>query len=63
MHIGETPGREVSYGLRGGGMYVQIRFWNVMSRIFRGEKRVGGLGSNAAPVGGSSMFTDSALSF
>ena len=36
----------------GDGVRIQILFWNVTSLIFKGVKRVGGLGERADPAGG-----------
>jgi hypothetical protein len=35
-----------------GELGLQIRFWKVTSRIFKGVKRVGGSGERAEPAGG-----------
>lgn len=58
MLVGDWKGGVVGlrWGFEGserGEGDVQILFWNVASRILRGEKRVGGFGSRAEPAGGS----------
>lgn len=52
MHIGATPKERISREMAMEETDLQILFWKVTSRIFRGVNSVGGLADRAVPAGG-----------